>query len=76
MMKAQYDTSFPPQEYVGKFISIPPGLPDRFYPEDKTMMHQTDQYVLCFKKDFPLEKKAAFIKLYNDWYQKNYGITQ
>lgn len=54
----------------GMFMVMPPGLPDRFYPAEKTRKHITEDYVICFNVDTPGNIKQRLIKDYAEHYRK------
>lgn len=64
-------TSKPLFSYAdGMFMIMPPGLPDRFYPNEKTRKHITEDYVICFNPDVPENIKERLIKDYSEYYHK------
>ena len=54
----------------GQYAIMPSGLPSRFYPTEESRVHKEKEYVICFDKDVPDEKKQRFIKEYADYYSK------
>lgn len=65
-----YTKNFFPYMESGSYMIMPAGLPDRFYPKEKSRIHETEDYVICFKPDTPEEIKQRFIKEYAEWYKK------
>lgn len=58
-----------PREYAKEwFIELPPGLPDRFYPNDEHDMFKTDKYVVCFKHETPEDIRQRVIADYPAFY--------
>ena len=54
----------------GEYAIMPPGLPDRFYPEDPEKVYKTDDYVICFNIDVGDDLKRKLIKDYAEYYAK------
>ena len=54
----------------GEYSIMPPGLPDRFYPTDKSMVHFTSEYVITFPVEISNEKKQRFIEDYAEYHRK------
>lgn len=48
----------------GKYSIMPAGLPERFYPDDESRVHETEKYVICFDKYVSEEIKQRLIKDY------------
>lgn len=61
-------SSFPYAD--GMFMIMPSGLPERFYPAEKTRKHKTKDYVICFAPDVPENIKQHLIKDYAEYHQK------
>ncbi|MBD5103457.1 MAG: hypothetical protein HDT47_01155 [Ruminococcaceae bacterium] len=57
--------------YADRMYAImPPGLPDRFYPEEKDRVHVEKDYVICFDKGVSDDIKQRLIKDYDKNYKK------
>lgn len=56
--------------HEGEYAILPPGLPDRFYPEEADMAYFTEAYVICFNKNITNDIKQRFIKDYAEYYAK------
>lgn len=54
----------------GEYFIMPPGLPDRFYPTDKSKVYYTNDYVITFPVEISEEKKERFIRDYAEYYKK------
>ena len=65
-----YLSELPFPEYKGMYMSMPPGLPARFYPKDPNDRYETERYVLCLNKNFPKnkEERDRFAKRYKEYY--------
>lgn len=54
----------------GVYAIMPPGLPDRFYPEEKDRVHVEKDYVICFDKGVSDDIKQRLIKDYAEYHKK------
>ncbi len=54
----------------GRYMIMPPGLPDRFYPKENDRKHIADDYVICFIGEVDNETKTRFIKDYAEHHAK------
>ena len=65
-----YNSKAPFPYIFGHYAIMPPGLPDRFYPEKEEDRYFTKHYVICFMGDVSKELKERFIKEYAEYYKK------
>lgn len=54
----------------GLYSIMPKGLPEHFYPEEKSRVHIEEDYVICFDKNTSDDIKQQLIKDYAEYYKK------
>ena len=65
-----YSSKIPLPYIFGHYAIMPPGLPDRFYPEKDEDKYFTEHYVICFMGNVSKELKERFIKEYAEYFKK------